>query len=76
MSSIKKEEPNKPLTSRVTIITNNIDIPLSCPVCGGRMYAVRLVAPLKVLKERGWQICKECRFSRTVEDFKRVLLTV
>jgi len=53
-----------------------INIPLPCPNCDGKMHAIRMHAPLNVLKERGWQICKECRFERSTEDFKKELLTV
>jgi hypothetical protein len=50
-----------------------IDIPLSCPACGGKMYSVGYDAPLKILKPRTWQVCKDCKFSRSVEDFKKSL---
>jgi len=53
-----------------------ISIPLSCPSCYGKMYSVRYDAPLKILKERSWQICKNCGFERTVDDFKKELFTV
>ena len=55
---------------------NQISIPLSCPTCDGRMYAIRFDSPLKILKERGWQICKTCGFERSIEDFKKGLLTI
>lgn len=50
-----------------------IDIPLSCPSCGGKMYSVRYAAPLKILKERSWHVCKECDFERSAEDFKKAI---
>lgn len=53
-----------------------IAIPLSCPSCDGRMYATAYDAPLKILKERSWQICRECGFERNADDFKKELLTV
>ncbi len=53
-----------------------ISIPLSCPSCDGKMYLVRYDAPLGILKDRSWQICKTCGFERTTDDFKRGLLTV
>ena len=53
-----------------------IDIPISCPSCSGKMYSVKYDAPLKVLKERVWQVCKECGFERSADEFKRILLTV
>jgi hypothetical protein len=48
-----------------------IDIPISCPACGGKMYSVGYSAPLKILKERTWQVCKECSFERSTDDFKK-----
>ena len=53
-----------------------INIPLFCPNCDGTMYAVRYDSQLKILKERGWQVCRQCGFERTIEDFKNELLTV
>ncbi|MGQ0605652.1 MAG: hypothetical protein ACT4OD_01685 [Candidatus Nitrosotenuis sp.] len=50
-----------------------INIPLSCPACGGKMYSVGYDTPLKILKARTWHVCKECKFSRSVEDFKKSL---
>jgi len=55
---------------------SQINIPLSCPSCDGKMYAVSYDAPLKILKERSWQVCKECGFEQQADDFKRMLLTV
>ena len=55
---------------------NQIDIPLSCPSCYSKMYSTRYDAPLKILRERSWQVCKECGFERSTEDFKKELLTV
>ena len=53
-----------------------ISIPISCPSCDGKMYSIRYDAPLKILKDRSWQICKSCGFERNTDDFKRSLLTV
>ena len=53
-----------------------ISIPIPCPRCNGKMIAVRYEAPLKILKERSWQICKRCGFQRSAEEFKQRLLTV
>jgi len=58
------------------MMMNQINIPLSCPSCDGKMYAVRYDAPLKILKQRSWQICKECGFQQQADDFKSRLLTV
>ena len=55
---------------------NAIDIPLPCPSCGGKMYSIRYETSLNILRERSWQVCKQCRFERTTEDFKKELLTV
>lgn len=50
-----------------------IDIPLPCPDCGGKMYSVGYDATLRILKNRTWHVCKECRFTRNVEEFKKTL---
>ncbi|MFQ5475651.1 MAG: hypothetical protein ACE5DT_01305 [Nitrosopumilus sp.] len=50
-----------------------IDIPLSCPSCDGRMYSVSYEATIPVLKQRSWQVCKECDFERSSDDFKKSL---
>ena len=55
-------------------ITNmEIDIPIPCPSCGGKMFSSAYDAPLKILKARSWQVCKECGFQRSTEEFKKVL---
>jgi C4-type Zn-finger protein len=51
----------------------NVKIPIPCPSCGGKMYSVSYEAPLKILKHRSWQICRECGFERTSEEFKKLL---
>jgi C4-type Zn-finger protein len=51
-------------------------IPIACPRCNGKMIALRYKSALNFLKERSWQICKECKFQRTADDFKNSLLTV
>jgi len=51
-------------------------IPLLCPSCDRKIYSVRYDAPLGILKDRSWQICKTCGFERTTDDFKKELLTV
>jgi len=50
-----------------------IDIPLSCPSCGGKMYSVSYDVAISILKKRTWQVCKECSFERNVEDFKKAI---
>ena len=55
---------------------NQIDIPLPRPSCEGKMYSVRYDPPLKILKERSWQVCKECGFEQSTDDFKMRLFTV
>jgi len=55
---------------------NTLDIPLPCPVCGGKMYSIRYEAPLNILRERNWQICKNCDFEQQTDDFKKKLFTV
>jgi len=58
------------------MLMNQINIPLACPSCDGKMYSIRYDAPLKILKERSWQICKECGFEQSTDDFKKELWTV
>jgi len=53
-----------------------IQIPLSCPKCYGKMVAVRYDTVLKVLKDRGWHVCKECDFQQSTDEFKETLFTV
>jgi|TARA_B100001105_G_scaffold30042_1_gene21072 hypothetical protein len=48
-----------------------IDIPLSCPICDGKMYSINYESFLTVLKKRSWQVCKECNFERDTEEFKK-----
>ena len=51
-------------------------IPISCPKCSGKMVAVHYDTVLNILKLRSWQVCKECNFQRSTDDFKKSLLTV
>ena len=53
-----------------------IDIPLSCPSCGGKMYSVSYEASFTMLKKRSWQVCKECNFERNTEDFKKSICCI
>lgn len=55
--------------------TEVIPIPLSCPRCEDKMVVIRYDASLKILKERSWQVCRNCGFERSIEDFKKKLLT-
>ena len=48
-----------------------INIPIPCPSCGGKMYSVNYEPFLAVLKNRSWQVCKECDFERESDDFKK-----
>ena len=57
-------------------IDYGIPILLSCPKCYGKMVAIRYVPVLKVLKDRGWHVCKECDFQRSTDEFKETLFTV
>ena len=47
-----------------------IDIPLDCPSCGGKMYSTKYETTISVLKQRSWHVCKDCNFEREIEDFK------
>jgi len=51
-------------------------VPLSCPNCTSILSLVGYVAPLQILKSRYWHTCSHCGFERSVDDFKRDLLTV
>jgi len=51
----------------------NIDIPIPCPTCDGKMYSAAYESQLKILKARSWQVCKECGFERSADDFKKSL---
>ena len=55
---------------------DGIGIPLNCPKCYGKMIATKYEPVIKVLKERSWQLCTECGFQRTSEQFKEQLFTV
>jgi len=48
-----------------------IDIPIPCPKCTGKMYSVSYESTISILNKRSWQVCKECDFERTTEDFKK-----
>ncbi len=63
----------------ITVGANNIvkmKIPLRCPKCDGRMYAVAYVIEIQILEESSLQICKECGFRQKALDFKDQLCTV
>jgi len=57
-------------------IIMQIDIPLPCPLCDGKMYSVSYDTSLPALKKRSWQVCKECNFERDSEDFKKSICCV
>lgn len=47
---------------------------VTCPTCGGnRVFFAKYDAPLKILKERSWLICKDCDYQVETEAFKRSL---
>jgi hypothetical protein len=50
-----------------------IDIPLPCPVCAGKMYSVSYESLFSILKKRSWHVCKECDFEQNTEDFKKMI---
>ena len=50
-----------------------IDIPIPCPLCSGKMYSIGYSPTLKLLKNRTWQVCKECHFERTTDEFKKTI---
>ncbi|MBS1269003.1 MAG: hypothetical protein MAG458_01739 [Nitrosopumilus sp.] len=55
---------------------DGIKIPLRCSKCGGRMIATKYDPTIKILTERSWQLCIDCGFQRSAEQFKLQLLTV
>ncbi len=57
-------------------ITEAFSIPLSCPKCEGKMIAVKYNERSLIFDEYSVQMCRECRFERSTEDFKKELLTV
>ena len=50
-----------------------INIPVPCPRCGGKMYSVSYDVTIKILAERSWHVCKDCRFTQDTRDFKKEL---
>jgi C4-type Zn-finger protein len=54
-------------------ITQNmeIEIPLACPKCQGRLYSVSYETSFNILKKRSWQVCKDCNYERNTDDFKK-----
>ena len=50
-------------------------VPLSCPYCTGRLSLVGYVSS-KSPKSQYCHACSHCNFVRSVDDFKRDLLTV
>ncbi|KAG2474024.1 MAG: hypothetical protein NPMRTHETA2_590002 [Nitrosopumilales archaeon] len=57
-------------------MNKEIQLPLSCPICKGRMILVGYHESLQVLKTRCWHTCRHCGFQRSVDEFKKALLTV
>ena len=53
-----------------------VRIPLKCPRCGGAMHSVSYDAPLRLLRHRSWQCCRDCGMIRDTDEFKRGLFTV
>jgi len=51
-------------------------IPLSCPNCTGTLSLVGYAIPSEILKPQYFHACGHCNFVRSVEYFKRDLLTV
>jgi len=50
---------------------------VTCPSCeGNELYVTKYDAPLKILKERSWLICKDCDYQIQVEEYKKSLFCV
>lgn len=50
--------------------------PISCLKCSGKMVVVHYDTVLNVLEDKSWQVCKECNFQRSADDFKESLSMV
>ena len=50
---------------------------VACPSCeGNKLFLTKYDAPLKILKERSWLICKECDYQIQTEEYKKSLFCV
>jgi len=57
-------------------INKEIQLPLNCPRCEGRMILLGYHESLQALKTRCWHSCRHCGFQRSADEFKKALLTV
>jgi len=53
-----------------------MEIPLACPNCEGKLVVVSWDAVLNFLKKRSWIVCKNCSYEQSVEQYKKELFTV
>jgi len=48
-----------------------------CPKCdGGNLFYTKYDAPLKILKERSWHMCKDCGYQIQMDEWKKSLFCV
>ena len=48
---------------------------VACPSCeGNKLFLTKYDAPLKILKERSWLICKECDYQIQTEEYKKITI--
>jgi len=65
--------------SYIQIYSNNImkRIFAPCPSCNGEnLFYTKYEAPLKVLKDRSWLLCKDCEYQIEMEEWKKSLYCV
>ena len=60
----------------IQIFGNEVQIPIPCPKCFGKLVCIKYNPSLKLLRDRSWQLCRKCGFQRTTDEFKEELLTV
>ena len=51
-------------------------VAMHCPVCGGSMVGVAYDAPLKVLEDRKWNVCRDCGYQKDVNKWKKAVFTI
>ncbi len=50
---------------------------VACPSCeGNSLFLTKYDAPLRILKERSWLICKDCDYQIQTDEYKKSLFCV
>ncbi len=52
-------------------ITQKQTMTIPCPKCSGSLTLYRYNPVLKILKERSWYLCKNCKFQETTDEYKQ-----